>query len=80
MKLEDWLHASPDHDVLLRAEPGGRVRATLRGEQPDGRWIGVGDDKDKAIALKPVPGYVTPTVKKLERASHPLASISGVKE
>jgi len=49
MKIEDWLHASPDHDVLLRAEPGGRVRATLRGEQPDGRWIGVGDDKDKAI-------------------------------
>ena len=37
-------------------------------------------DKDKAIALKPVSGYVTPTVKKLERASHPLESISGVKE
>lgn len=54
MKFEEWLHASPDHDVLIRAEPGGRVRVTLRGEQPDGRWIGVGDDKDKAIeqALK----------------------------
>lgn len=37
-------------------------------------------DKDKAIALKPVPGYVSPTVKKVERASHPLASISGVED
>ena len=49
MNIEEWLHASPDHDVLLKAEPGGKVRAFLRGERPDGRWIGVGDDKDKAI-------------------------------
>lgn len=37
-------------------------------------------DKEKAIALKPVAEYVTPAVKKLARASHPLESISGVKE
>ena len=37
-------------------------------------------DKERAIALKPVSGYVIPTVKKLERTNHPLESISGVKE
>jgi hypothetical protein len=49
MNIKDWLHASPDHDVILRAEPGGAIRAVLRGERPDGRWIGVGADEDKAI-------------------------------
>jgi len=37
-------------------------------------------DKEKAVALKPVAGYEPPTVKKVERASHPLESISGVKD
>ncbi|MEW6187440.1 MAG: 4Fe-4S dicluster domain-containing protein [Thermodesulfobacteriota bacterium] len=37
-------------------------------------------DKEKAITLQPVADYVAPVVKKLERASHPLESISGVKE
>ncbi|MBU4319343.1 MAG: 4Fe-4S dicluster domain-containing protein [Proteobacteria bacterium] len=37
-------------------------------------------DKDKAVELKPAQGYQTPTMKKVERASHPLASISGVEK
>ena len=37
-------------------------------------------DKEKAITLKPVADYVIPIVKKMERATHPLESISGVKE
>jgi MinD superfamily P-loop ATPase len=35
-------------------------------------------DKERAIELKPVADYKAPTVKKVERSSHPLASISGV--
>ncbi|MCP4751513.1 MAG: 4Fe-4S dicluster domain-containing protein [Proteobacteria bacterium] len=35
-------------------------------------------DKEKAVELKPVPGYETPKVKKIQFGSHPLASISGV--
>jgi Pyruvate/2-oxoacid:ferredoxin oxidoreductase delta subunit len=34
-------------------------------------------DKKKAIKLKPVLGYVDPVILKVEKASHPLASISG---
>ena len=34
-------------------------------------------EKEKAIELKPVPGYQDPVVLKIDRASHPLASISG---
>lgn len=37
-------------------------------------------EKEKAIELKPVPGYESPVLKKVEKASHPLASISGVKD
>ncbi len=34
-------------------------------------------EKEKAIELKPVPGYKDPIVLKVDKASHPLASISG---
>ena len=37
-------------------------------------------DKQKAIELKPVPGYEVPVVQRVEKASHPLASISGMKK
>lgn len=37
-------------------------------------------DKEKAIELKPVPGYKPPTVIRVERASHPLAGISGIEK
>lgn len=37
-------------------------------------------DKEKAITLKPVPGYEVPVVKKMVKGSHPLESISGVKD
>jgi Fe-S-cluster-containing hydrogenase component 2 len=37
-------------------------------------------DKQKAIELKSVPGYEVPVVQKVEKASHPLASISGMKK
>ena len=32
-------------------------------------------EKEKAIELKPVPGYDFPVVKKKDKASHPLAGI-----
>ena len=34
-------------------------------------------DKEKAIELKPVADYTPPEIKKVKKASHPLASISG---
>jgi len=37
-------------------------------------------DKEKAIELQPVPGYESPTVIRVDRASHPLAGISGIEK
>jgi len=59
------------------------TKAETRSFEPT-RCIGCGlcfvaCDKVKAIRLEPVAGYAAPAIQKVETASHPLASISGIK-
>ena len=48
--LKEWLRLNPNHEAVLRLEPGDLVRVTLTGgPRSDGPYSGVGDEEGTAI-------------------------------